>query len=150
MEETGEVFLDGRESGVEDDLVVPLDAVRQGRLAQVGASDVGDGARAVEEVRLGMKARAPGDEDAGVESAFRSFLEVEQSQEGVGFGDAEVVAREDADPASAVEEVFEVSLEKGDAAFEDEGGEEVGAFGLVEVALQVRKERVALAGDETG
>ena len=65
-------------------------------------------------------------------------------------GDAEGVACEDADPASAVEEVFEVSLEKGDAAFEDEGGEEVGAFGLVEVALQVGKERVALAGDETG
>jgi len=42
-----------------------------------------------------------------------------------------------------------VSCEKGDAAFEDEGGEEVGAFGLVEVALQVGKERVVLAGDET-
>ena len=39
-------------------------------------------------------------------------------------------------------------LEKDNAAFEDEGGEEVGAFGLVEVTLQVGKERIALAGDE--
>jgi hypothetical protein len=33
-------------------------------------------------------------------------------------------------------------------AFENEGGEEVGVFGLVEVASQVGEKRVVLAGDE--
>ncbi len=97
---------------------------------------------------LGWKLVPSGDEDAGGEGSFRSYVEIEEAEKGIRVGDAEVVAREDADPAPAVEEVFEVSLEKGDPAFEDEGREEVGPFGLVEVAFEVREERVVLAGDE--
>ena len=48
-----------------------------------------------------MKALASGDEDADVESIGRFFLEIEEAQEGVGLGDAEVVAGENADVAFA-------------------------------------------------
>jgi len=48
-----------------------------------------------------VKALASGDEDADVESIGRFFLEIEEAQEGVGLGDAEVVAGENADVAFA-------------------------------------------------
>jgi hypothetical protein len=93
---------DGVEPGVENDLVVPLDAALESRSAQIRASDVGDGARAMEKIRPRMKARAVRNEDARVESASGPFLKVEEAKKGVGLGDAEVVAREDSNPASAL------------------------------------------------
>jgi hypothetical protein len=148
VEEAFEVSRDCFESRAKHDLIVPLDSVHEGRLAQIRASDVGNGSGSVEEIGLGMKARGARHEDAGVEKAFGSLLEVEEAEKGVGLRDLEIVARQDPDAAAALEEVFEVSLEKGDAAFEDEGRKEVSALRLVQVAPEVGEKRVAFAGDE--
>src|SRR5262245_33307805 len=104
----------------------------------------------MEEICLGMKARTIRDEDSGVENAFGALLEIEKTEQGIGLGDLEIVARQDPDAAAAIEEVLEMPLEKRDSAFEDEGREEVGVFGLVEVAPEMGEKRVALAGHECG
>jgi hypothetical protein len=54
--------------------------------------------------------------------------EVEQAGEGVGVGDAEVVAGEEAEAASAVEEVAEVLLHADDAAPHGEADGDVGSL----------------------
>ena len=50
----------------------------------------------------------------------------------------------------AVESLAQARLELGDAAFENEGGQEVGLLGVIEVAEEIREERVVGAGDERG
>ena len=50
----------------------------------------------------------------------------------------------------AIESLAQARLELGDAAFENEGGEEVGLLGVIEVAEEVREERIVSAGDERG
>ena len=72
-------------------------------------------------------------EDADVAIAF----EVEEAGEGVGIGDAEVVAGEDAEAAPAVEEIAQVPFEAVDAARQDEADGDVGVVGLGEVLDEV-------------
>ena len=103
-------LLEGGLVGLRDDAVVPLDAGGEGRVAEVRAADEGDAGavRALEDVGLGVEGErgrlarvlgaggVRGFEDAELPVAF----EVEEAGEGVGLGDAEVVAGEEAEAAA--------------------------------------------------
>ena len=92
--------------------------VGEGRVAEVRAADEGDAGavRALEDVGLGVEGErgrrarvlgaggVRGFEDAELPVAF----EVEEADEGVGLGDAEVVAGEEAEAAVSGQEVAEV------------------------------------------
>jgi len=146
--------------GLGHDPVVPLDAGEKGRLAEVRAADEGD-ARAVfplEDVGLRVEAEGGrwarvlgaggvrGFEDADLAVAF----EIEEADEGFGLGDAEVVAREEAEPAVSGQEVAEVGLEAMEAARHDEADGDVGGRRLGQLFAQVAVEGIVFAaGDET-
>ena len=114
-------LLEGGGVGLRDGPVVPLDAGDEGRVAEVRAADEGDAGavRALEDVGLGVEGErgrrsrvlgaggVRGLEDADLPVAF----EVEEADEGVGLGDAEVVAGEEAEAAVSGQEVAEVGVE---------------------------------------
>ena len=86
-------------------------------------------------------------EDAELPVAF----EVEEAGEGVGLGDAEVVAGEEAEAAASPQQVAEVGLDAVEAARHDEADGDVGCCGLGQLADQVGEEGVVLASrDEPG
>ena len=88
-----------------------------------------------------------GFEDAELPVAF----EVEEAGEGVGLGDAEVVAGEEAEAALSGQEVAEVGAEPLEAARHDEADGDVGGRGFRELLAEVGEEGVVLAaGDEAG
>ena len=80
-------------------------------------------------------------EDADVAVAF----EVEELHEGVGVGEAEVVAGEEAEAASLAEEVAEVSFDAADAARHHEADDDVGSLRSAELLAQVGHEGVVFS-----
>ena len=154
-------LLEGGGVGLRDGPVVPLDAGAEGGVAQVRAADEGDAGavRALEDVGLGVEGErgglpwvlgaggVRGLEDADLPVAF----EVEEADEGVGLGDAEVVAGEEAEAALSGQELAEVEFEPVEAARHDEADGDVGRRGVSQLPAQVGEEGVVLAaGDEAG
>jgi hypothetical protein len=73
------------------------------------------------------------------------WKEVEQACQRVGFGDAEVVAGEETEPAASSQQVAEMGLDAVEAARHDEADGDVGGGGLRQFSAQVRQEGVVLA-----
>ena len=155
----GDQLCEGRPFLRRDHAVVPLDARRERALRQVRAAHERHAlaAGAAEGVRLRMeghdgrgawalgRGRDPGLEDAQLAVAF----EVEEAREGVGIGDAEVIAGEQAQAAFPREEVAEMLLQAGNAAGLDEADGDVSLVGGGELIDEVGKEGIVLApGDE--
>ena len=94
---------------------------------------------------MGPGVRGPGMgggfEDADLPLAF----EVEKAHERVGLGDAEVVAREEAEPAASSQQVAEIGLDAVEAARHDEADGDVGSGRQGQLSAQVREEGVVLA-----
>jgi hypothetical protein len=101
--------------------------VSERRLAEVGAADEGGAGAvlAVEDVGLGVEGHGRGGKagpggrgcDGGLEDADVAVaVEVEELREGVGVGEAEVVAGDEPEAASFAEEVAEVLLDAGNTA----------------------------------
>jgi hypothetical protein len=82
-----------------------------------------------------------GFEDADLAVAF----EIEEADEGFGLGDADVVAREEAEPAVSGQEVPEVGLHSLEAARHDEADGDVGGRRLGQLFAQVAVEGVVFA-----
>ena len=83
-------------------------------------------------------------EHAALDVAF----EVEEPHQRVRFGDAQVVAGEEAKSAAPGQQVAEVLEHSIDAALEREADDDVGAVGGGELRNDVWQERVVAAGDE--
>ena len=150
------VFLRGAPSGtgpLGENAVVPLDAFFEGRTAQVGASHVGhtvsqNSKGTVKDVGLGMEVSVLAPEDTQLDVRRGFFFEIEQADESVGLGDAEVVAGEKAQATVSIKKLAEVGIEKLDAASENEGNDQIGAVGPVEMSQEVGEERIVLAANE--
>ncbi len=87
-------------------------------------------------------------EDTQLDVRRRFFFEIEQADEGVGLGDSEVVAGEKAQAAFSIEKLAEVGVEQIDAASENEGNDQIGAVGAVEMSQEMGEQRIVLAANE--
>jgi hypothetical protein len=81
-------------------------------------------------------------------TAFDLAFKVEQAHQRVRVGDPQVVARQDAQPAAAGQQVAEVLEYPIDTARERERDNDVGVVGGGEMGDDVREERVVAARDE--
>ena len=91
-----------------------------------------------------MEAGGPCFEDAEIQIAFQ----VLKFPEGFGFGDVQVIAREDAEAPTAPQEVAQVLPDEAHSAPEDERDREIGAKRPVEVAAEVGEQRIGITPDE--
>jgi len=85
-----------------------------------------------------------GFEDADLALAF----EVEKAHERGGLGDAEVVAREEAEPAASSQQVAEIGLDAVEAARHDEADGDVGSSRppFPQTCLRVPRSRTLFGG----
>jgi hypothetical protein len=128
--------------------ILPLHAVVQCARGQIRASDVGRprSIREAEDERLRMEAGRTGFENA--ESQI--VLQVPKLTEGFGFGHVQVIARQDAEAPTAPQEVLKVFPDEPHSTPQDERDREIGAVRPVEVAAEVRKQRLGVTSDRSG
>ncbi len=135
------------------DAVVPLDPFPESRAAQVGASYIGhavsqDSERTVKDVGLGVEVTALAPKHSELD-VLRSFIfEVEDTVESVGLGDSEVVAGEKAQASAPLQKLAEMLKKSVDAALENEGDDQIGSGGAIEVSQEMRQKRVVFPADE--
>ena len=130
--------------------VIPLDALLEGRGREVRTPHIGHMlARFVEQqVGLGVKARAPGLEDAQGHLLGVQRLQINEFIEGIGVGDAQVVTREEAQPSASRKQFFEVRMHARNAASLHEGDRNVDLVGFCNVLFKPWQERVRATSGE--
>jgi hypothetical protein len=150
------------------DAEVPLDAGVEGGEGEVAAADEGDAeGGGLEAPALGVEGAGAawegrGLDDAGLEGASRAVvvgfvfvetcgaLPVDEEVDGVGLGDLEVVAGDEADVRAAGDRAVEVGADAVEAGGLDEGGDDRDGVGLGEEWEDVAGEGVGLAAGGEG
>ena len=108
-----------------------------------------------EDVRLGMERPHDWHRRGPLRSPFRRrggldiALEIQQSHQRVRFADSQVVAGQDAQSASPVEQVSQVFEDSIQATLEHEADNDVGSVRCGQLRDDVRQQRVVTAGDQT-
>ena len=76
-------------------------------------------------------------------------FEIEQSHQRIRFADAQVIAREDSQLPSAVEQVLQVFEDSVKTTLQHEADDDVGSICCGQLRDDVRQERVVATGDQT-